>query len=156
MLLIAGVDSGTNFALSLINLERELIYLNSGKNLEKEVLEICLKNGKVIAVATDKKESKKAKKIAASLSAKLLLPKKDLSKYKKIRLIEDFFKQKRLFSGQTKKLNSHEKSSLAAALFAYKIYKQKLKKFEDEMGEISLSLKEEFILSGKRIKYFKH
>ena len=155
MLLIAGVDSGTNFALSLINLEGELIYLNSGKNLEKEVLEICLKNGKVIAVATDKKESKKAKKIAASLSAELILPKRDLPKYKKIRLIEDFLKEKKLFSGAIKKLNSHEKSSLAAALFAYKTYKQKLKKFEDEIGISPLYLKEKFILSKRRVSCFK-
>ena len=155
MLLIAGVDSGTNFALSLINLERELIYLNSGKNLEKEVLEICLKNGKVIAVSTDKKESKKARKIAASLSAELILPKRDLPKYKKIRLIEDFLKEKKLFSGAIKKLNSHEKSSLAAALFAYKTYKQKLKKFEDEIGIAPLYLKEKFILSKRRVSCFK-
>jgi len=153
MLLIAGVDSGTNFALSLINLEGELIYLNSGKNLEKKVLEICLKNGKVIAVATDKKESKKARKIAASLSAELILPKRDLPKYKKIRLIEDFFKEKKLLA--IKKLNSHEKSSLAAALFAYKTYKQKLKKFEDEIGIAPLYLKEKFILSKRRVSCFK-
>ena len=153
MLLIAGVDSGTNFALSLINLEGELIYLNSGKNLEKKVLEICLKNGKVIAVATDKKESKKARKIAASLSAELILPKRDLPKYKKIRLIEDFLKEKKLLA--IKKLNSHEKSSLAAALFAYKTYKQRLKKFEDEIGIAPLYLKEKFILSKRRVSCFK-
>ena len=106
MLLIAGVDSGTNFALSLINLERELIYLNSGKNLEKEVLEICLKNGKVIAVATDKKESKKAKKIAASLSAELILPKRDLPKYKKNQIDRRFFKREKIvfWSNQKTKL----------------------------------------------------
>jgi len=109
----------------------------------------------VIAVSTDKKESKKARKIAASLSAELILPKRDLPKYKKIRLIEDFLKEKKLFSGAIKKLNSHEKSSLAAALFAYKTYKQKLKKFEDEIGVAPLYLKEKFILSKRRVSCFK-
>lgn len=146
MLLVAGIDSGVNFALSLINLEGKLVYLNSGKLLEELILDICLNNGKVIAVASDKKESKKAKKIASSLSADLVLPKKDLSKKKKLQLINDF---------GLKKLNSHEKSSLAAALFAYKRYKQKLKKFEDKLGERPLDLKEEFILSGKKISCFR-
>ncbi len=147
MLLIAGIDSGTNFAFSLINLDGELLYLNSGKKLEEKILEICLEIGKVIAITTDKRKSKKVKKLATSLSAEVVLPKKDLSKYKKSRLIKDFKNQK---------LNSHEKSSLSAALFAYSKYKQKLKKFEDKFGPVPLSLKEEFILSGKRVSYFKY
>jgi len=146
MLLVAGIDSGVNFALSLINLEGKLVYLDSGKTLEEMILDICLNNGKVIAVSCDKKQSKKAKKLAASLSADLVLPKKDLSKQKKLQLVKDF---------GMKKLNSHEKSSLAAALFAYKRYKQKLKKFEDKIGETPLALREEFILSGKKISCFR-
>ena len=146
MLLIAGVDFGTNSSLALVNLEGKLIYLDSGKDLEKRIVKICLEKGNVIAVATDKKESKKAKKLAALLKAELILPKKDLSKLKKARLLKEF---------KYMKLNSHEKSSLASALFAYKIYRNKLKKFEDKLGKVPLSVKEEFILSKKRISYFK-
>ena len=146
MLLIAGVDFGTNSSLALLNLEGELIYLGSGKDLEKHLLEICLKKGKVIAVATDKRKSKKVKKLATLLEAEPILPEKDLSKFKKYRLLKNY---------RNLKLNSHEKSSLASAIFAYKIYKQKLKKFEDEIGNAPLSLKEEFIQSRKRISHFK-
>jgi hypothetical protein len=87
VLLIAGVDFGTNSSLALINLEGELIYLGSGKDMEKKIIKICVEKGKVIAVATDKKESKKARKLASLLEAELILPKKDLSKFKKIKLL---------------------------------------------------------------------
>jgi hypothetical protein len=147
VLLIAGVDFGTNSSLALLNLEGDLIYLGSGKDFEKELIMKCVEKGKVIAVTTDKKESKKARKLATLLDAKLLLPKKDLSKFKKWRLLKNF---------RNRKLNSHEKSSLASALFVYKIYKQKIKKFEDEIGEVPLNLKEEFIQSNKRISCFKY
>lgn len=146
MLLIAGIDSGTTFALALINLEQKIIYLNSGRELEETALDICLRKGKVIAVAIDKKESRKARKLAVSLSAELVLPKRDLSKRRKNILIKDY---------RDLKLNSHEKCSLAAAIFTYKKYKQKIKKFEDEVGPVSLKVKEKFILSGKRISCFK-
>jgi len=147
VLLIAGVDFGTNSSLALVNLEGELIYLSSGKNMENKIIKICIEKGKVIAIATDKKEAKKAKKWASLLEAELILPKKDLSKFKKERLIKKY---------RSMKLNSHEKSSLASALFAYKIYKKKLKRFEDELGKVPLNIKEEFILSKKRIAYFKN
>lgn len=146
MLLIAGIDSGTNSSLALLNLEGELIHLESGKDLEDRLLETCLKKGKVIAVATDKRKSKKAKKLASILEAEPILPEKDLSKFKKMKLLRNY---------RDRKLNSHEKSSLASALFAYKLYKQKLKKFEDELGFAPLRLKEEFIQSNKRISCFK-
>ena len=146
MLLIAGIDSGTNSSLALLNLEGKLMYLESGKDLEGRLLEICLKNGKVIAVATDKRKSKQAKKLATLLEAKVILPEKDLSKFKKLRLLKDY---------RDRKLNSHEKSSLASAIFAYKHYKQKLKKLEDELGKVSLKLKEEFIQSNKRVACFR-
>ncbi|HIE41489.1 MAG TPA: DUF460 domain-containing protein [Candidatus Aenigmarchaeota archaeon] len=144
MLLIAGVDFGTNTSLALINLEGKLIYLGSGKDLK--IIKICLEKGRVIAVTTDKRESKKARKLAATLEAELILPRKDLSRFKKLKLLKDY---------RTLKLNSHEKSSLASAIFAHKFYKQKLKRFEDEIGPANLDLKEEFILSNKRIAYFK-
>ncbi len=146
MLLIARIDSGVTFALALINLEQEIIYLGSGRELEKSALNICLKKGKVIAVTTDKKESRKARKFAASLSAELVLPKKNLSRRKKNILVKDY---------KDLKLNSHEKCSLASAISTYKKYKQKLKRFEDEIGHVPLEVKEEFILSGKRISCFK-
>jgi len=146
MLLIAGIDSGVNFALALVNLKGDLIYLRSGKTIEEKALETCLENGKVIAVTTDKKESRKAKKMASALSAVLLLPKKDLSRQKKLGLTRIF---------RDRKMDSHERSALASALFAWKIYRQKLKKFEDETKISDLERQEEFILVGGRINRFK-
>ena len=70
-----------------------------------------------------------------------------MSKIKKYKLIEKF---------KNKKLNSHEKSSLAAAIFAYKKIKQRLKKLEDKLGALPLYVKEEYILHRMKICQIKN
>ena len=153
-LLIAGIDSGLNVGIALIDIDGRLVCIEGLRSAAySDVIKEIMDYGSVIAVSTDKTiASKSIKSIASSISAELVLPKRNLTKKKKRLLIDDFTKHNKNENNSEDRLNSHEKSALASAIYAYKRFVPKMKKLRDKVKDESIYLRarERFLL--ERIK----
>jgi predicted RNase H-like nuclease (RuvC/YqgF family) len=127
-LLIVGIDVGLHTSLALLDLDGNVVCLDTiNSPTNAEILRTILDFGDVVTVSTDRhKPPSRVKKIASSISANLVLPRKNMTKKKKRILIYDFFEDE-------PKLNSHEKSALASAIFAYKRFVPRFKKLKDRL-----------------------
>ena len=129
--LIGGIDVGLHTSIALLDLSGDIACLDtlvSAKN--SQILEHMLDFGKIGVISTDRaKAPSQAKKIASSISAKLLLPSKNMTKKKKRLLIKDFLGEEE----ENIRMNSHEKAALASAIFAYKKFRPNFKKLKDKM-----------------------
>ncbi|HDD46028.1 MAG TPA: DUF460 domain-containing protein [Candidatus Aenigmarchaeota archaeon] len=147
-LLIAGIDPGVNVGVALLDLDGNIVLLESMKSPARgDVIKRITSCGNVFAVSTDKKMvSKLIKSIASSISAELILPRRNLTKKKKRILIEEFLKK-------DIKIDSHEKSALASAIYAYKRFIPKIKKLRDKIKdkEKIKSVRDEFVLNNLKI-----
>lgn len=127
-ILIGGIDVGLHTSVALLDLEGELVCLDTlvhPKN--SQTLDHIMDCGNVLVLSTDRaKTPSQLKKLASSISAKLILPAKNMTKKKKRMLILDFIEEEM-------KMNSHEKSALASAIFAYKKFRPNFKKLRDRL-----------------------
>jgi predicted RNase H-like nuclease (RuvC/YqgF family) len=131
--LIGGIDVGLHTSFALLDLGGNIVYLDTLVHPQNsDVLDHITELGNVMILSTDRaKPPSQAKKIAASISAKLVLPAKNMTKKKKRILIDDFIEERK--EPPKARLNNHEKSALASAIFAYKKFKPGFKKLEDRM-----------------------
>lgn len=114
--LIVGIDPGTTIGVAALDLEGNLVYLKSTRLFSAAdlIFEIA-KLGHPVIVASDKAEMPfGVEKIRRAFSAASWTPKKDILIKEKYQITE----------GKDFK-NDHERDSLAAALYAYKSYKNK-------------------------------
>jgi len=130
--LIGGIDVGLHTSIALLDLAGNVIYLDTLIHPQNaDILERMIKIGNVLVLSTDRaKPPSHAKKIAASISAKMVLPAKNMTKKKKRVLVEDHLKER---SDISKRLNDHEKAALASAIFAYRRFRPGFKKLEDRL-----------------------
>jgi predicted RNase H-like nuclease (RuvC/YqgF family) len=149
-LLIAGIDVGHHTSIVLLDISGKIVNITTFVNPQNsEVLEYMIKNGNVLVVSTDRsKPPSQMKKIVASISAKMILPSKNMTKKKKRLIIEAFLKKGGLLP--KKRLNDHEKSALASAIFAYRKFVPSFKKLEDKFKN-----EEEHLLILKRELFLK-
>ena len=133
--LIGGLDVGLHTSIALLDLAGNIIYLDTLIHPQNsDILERMIKMGNVLVLSTDRaKPPSHAKKIAASISAKMVLPAKNMTKKKKRILIGNFMEERR--EAPKKRLNDHEKSALASAIFAYKRFRPGFKKLEDRLAK---------------------
>jgi predicted RNase H-like nuclease (RuvC/YqgF family) len=127
-LLIGGIDVGLHTSVALLDLNGELVCLDTLVHPQNsQVLDHITDLGNVLVLSTDRsKPPSQLKKLASSISAKLILPAKNMTKKKKRLLILDFIEEEM-------KMNSHEKSALASAIFAYKKFRPNFKKLRDRL-----------------------
>ncbi len=133
-LLIVGVDPGITSAYAVLNTSGRLLKLKSSKKLVlSSLIEEIIQDGKVIIIGSDVKNLPSfIEKLSSKLGAKVISPKEDMKIGFKERITENF-----------KVKDSHQRDSLAAALFAYKEIKPLLDK-------INFALKKE----GKEHIYY--
>jgi predicted RNase H-like nuclease (RuvC/YqgF family) len=131
--IIGGIDVGLHTSIALLDLAGDIIYLDTLIHPQNsDILERMIKMGNVLVLSTDRaKPPSQAKKIAASISAKMILPAKNMTKKKKRLLVEDFIKKGR--AEVKKRMNDHEKAALASAIFAYRRFRPGFKKLEDRL-----------------------
>ncbi len=127
-LLIGGIDVGLHTSIALLDLDGKIISLDTLVNAENSyVIDHIMDFGNVLVLSTDKaKAPSRMKKIANSISAKILLPSKNLTKKKKRILVSKFLEEEI-------KMNDHEKAALASAIFAYKRFVPSFKKLQDKL-----------------------
>lgn len=118
-LLIAGIDPGTTAGYAFLDIEGNLLCLNSSKQIDLNFLiSESVNLGKVVLVGTDKsKVPGLVEAYAAKLGAKIISPHEDLKVDEKRKMTNDFRFQ-----------DSHQGDALASAMFAFKETKALLDK----------------------------
>ncbi|MEM4245203.1 MAG: DUF460 domain-containing protein [Candidatus Nanoarchaeia archaeon] len=144
-LLIAGIDPGTTLGYALLDLQGNVVKINSSKQLEMSSLILeMIKEGRVIIVGTDKgKTPKFVEKLASKIGAKIIKPEEDIKSEEKRELTKGYD-----FS------NEHERDALASAIFAFKRVRSLVRKVDEYAKEhdkerISEQIKEELLKNGK-------
>jgi len=117
MEVVVGFDPGKTFSLVLIDTKGNIRLIYSDKNKSIDfVIKKIIEYGKPICLAYDKKNiNKNIQKLSRKLKIFVILPKEDLKKEKKKKLIKSFLKNKKV---EIK--NKHEFDALASAIFGYK------------------------------------
>ncbi|MBD3248823.1 DUF460 domain-containing protein [Candidatus Woesearchaeota archaeon] len=110
--LIVGIDPGTTASYSLLGLDGGIIEIFSKKNISQpDMISRIIKKGRPLVIATDVSPApSNVEKLVAKLGAKLIEPDKDIS-----------IKEKESLTKEHDPKNDHQRDSLAAALYAYKI-----------------------------------
>jgi predicted RNase H-like nuclease (RuvC/YqgF family) len=151
-LLIGGIDVGLHTSIALLNLDGEIVCLDTLIHAQNsQVLDHMMDFGNVLVLSTDRaKPPSQMKKLASSISAKMILPSRNMTRKKKRIAILDFLEE-------PPKMNSHEKAALASAIFAYKKFRPSFKKLRDrlekgkEIGKLTEKRKELFLKMAKDI-----
>ncbi len=135
--LIVGYDPGTEAGLAVLDLDKNLLYLTSGKELDRaEVLALVVRFGIPVVVATDKNPPPEAvKKLSSALGAILYVPPKSLTTAEKEMLVAEFLSNS---ASRFEVKNTHERDALSAVLKAYKAFEEKMEKVADMLREIGL------------------
>ena len=154
--IIVGFDPGVNVGIAILDLNGKLIFLNSFKEISKsEIINIIMKYGKAVIIATDVGQIPKAvKKLASSLNSKIHSPKNDIQVFFKNKVVDDYLNNhNNLNLESSNKLNknlntipnednqysinfdAHGRDSLFAAIFAFKNYENKLNQVEKKFFE---------------------
>ena len=114
--LIVGIDPGTTTAVAALDLDGNLLYLTSSRQMNMSgVIESLYKAGKPLIIASDVQEMPfSVEKIRRAFSAIAHSPKQDMSVDSKMELTAPFAYA-----------NDHERDALSAALDAYRQYRNK-------------------------------
>jgi hypothetical protein len=114
--LIVGIDPGTTTAFAALDLDGNLLHLQSSRQMAMaDVIESLYKVGKPLVIATDVQEMPySVEKIRRAFSAIAFVPKQDVSVDTKVELTAPF-----------PYANDHERDALSAALDAYRQYRHK-------------------------------
>ena len=116
---IVGLDPGTTVGIAVLSLSGNVLDVFSKRNAKKsEVIKEILKYGRPLIIATDKSSiPKSVEQIASQFGSRIYFPPHEM----KISEKETLTKQ---FSSKIK--NDHERDALAAALKAWKKYKDEI------------------------------
>ncbi len=119
--IIAGIDPGTTTGIAALNLNGDLIDLLSARAMSpSDVTEWLAERGKPLIIATDVFPTPGAvEKVKRSFNATLYSPGADMPSEEKIALAKCYGYH-----------NDHERDALAAAVSAYKKYKNKFQRVE--------------------------
>lgn len=136
---ILGVDPGITTGIAILDLEGRLLYLGSGKSLDRgTILNIVREHGKPVVVAVDTSQvPDTVKKIASQFNAELYAPPEDLSVAEKNEIAQRIL-------GRTPS-STHERDALAAAYKAWAAVRDKMEKISSYLDKIGLDLDAETI-----------
>lgn len=129
-ILIAGIDTGKNTGIAIINFDKEILTLKTLKSPNLGRIIKILEKGKVLIIATDVSRCPNLiKRIASQTGAKIFTPKKSLTRREKEKLTKNFFKLIK---------NKHERDALAASFKALKKYEKVRRRIERKLKEKNL------------------
>jgi len=143
--IIVGVDIGVTTGLAIYDLDRNLLYAGSKRNISigNLIKEISF-YGKPLIIATDKKRvPQPVGKIAASFNCRTFNPDHDLTVEEKDNIVKIPIK------------DIHEKDALAAATFAYKFFAPQFNNIDrnlESLGLVQLKDKVKEMIISKEAK----
>ena len=123
--MIVGVDPGITAAVACLDLNGNIVRIESGKKLGfNKIVEIISEVGRPIVFSTDVTHLPELiKKLASKYRSKIILPNRNLKVGEKIKIVKDNF-------GDLKLENDHQRDALASAIFAYEKFKPLFNKIE--------------------------
>jgi predicted RNase H-like nuclease (RuvC/YqgF family) len=129
--LIVGIDIGTTTGIVSLDLEGNLILMQSKKNFSRsDISELILKFGNPVIIASDiSLVPKSIEKIASMFSAKTIKPEKNLTRLEKNKIINS----RRWEGFRLLCSNRHEKDALIAAAYAFTKIENLLKKLDKKL-----------------------
>ncbi len=132
--LIVGVDPGPSTGIAAVDLNGRLVFVMSKRGLDRqEAIEIILKHGVPLVVATDVKPVPEyVKRLAAALGAAVYEPPESLSVEEKREIAQRY--------AEGVKLDPHERDALAAAIKAYNYYSDKLRQIESTVSKYGVEI----------------
>jgi len=136
--LIVGYDPGMQVGLAAIDLSMRPRLITSGRELDRgDVINALSSVGVPVIIATDKNPPPEmVRKLAAALGVQMYVPRKSLSTAEKELIVNDYCRK----FGVTVR-NTHERDALSAALKAYRIYEEKMKKLLRKVKSMGLSIR---------------
>ncbi|UTB31912.1 MAG: DUF460 domain-containing protein [Methanobacterium sp. ERen5] len=136
--IIVGYDPGLTVGIAILNLNGELISLDSFKEIRRsEIISHIIGYGKTVLVATDVYPAPKTvRKIATTLNSKIWSPYKNMSVESKIETVDSFTAMGNSLNGPQ---NAHERDSLAAAVKTYKDHLNKFRQIEKRAEQLSMN-----------------
>lgn len=142
--LIIGIDPGTTAGYAAMDLNGNLIALDSSKNMGiDKVISKIAGLGDVVLVGTDiEKAPNFVAKFAAKLGARLFIPDKTMQFMRKKKITKEFLKDKGL-RNKIKLKNKHEIDALAAAVSAYRHFMPLFNKIDQHMKGIGMEERSE-------------
>lgn len=143
-LLIAGIDPGTVGAYAILDLNGNIVKISSGRDFnQSRITKEITKHGKIFMIGSDVYPCPNlSEKIARIIGARIVSPDHNLSYLEKIKIVDEFLKEKKEFVNLE---NKHEKDALAAALYGLKKIKTLMKKIDDHLEQKNLKHLEEEI-----------
>ena len=143
--IIVGIDPGTTCAWAFLDMQGELLEINSSKELDLSSLILKSKeHGLPIIVSSDKENTPEfVKQFSTKTGARLVSIKNDMP-------VND----KREITKSYNTTNSHERDALASALFAHKKFHvifKKIKKFSQQKNKENLLDKITFLVITKEV-----
>jgi len=119
--LIVGIDPGTTTGIAALNFKGELIDLTSSKNMSLDlVIKHLISLGRISIIATDVTPTPGfISKLSAQLGSRIYTPIESMNVNEKIELTQ-YYKPK----------NKHQRDALAAAIYTFNKFKNKLQKID--------------------------
>ncbi|MEK6922835.1 MAG: DUF460 domain-containing protein [Nanoarchaeota archaeon] len=134
---IIGLDPGSKVGYAVLDLEGNLIEVDSFKGgIDRTISEIH-KHGKVLLIGTDvMRVPKFVKKVSSQLGARVIAPEYDLLYCEKKKKTNRYLRKINI-----KLKDRHQLAALAAALIAYRQVKGLFNKIDNEIKDESVSSK---------------
>ncbi|MDP8003384.1 MAG: DUF460 domain-containing protein, partial [Caldisphaera sp.] len=133
--IIVGIDPGITAGIAIIDLEGNVLYLDSRKEMDRgDIISSIYSYGKPILIAVDVDEiPDMVKKLAGQIKAEIYIPSEDL-------LVADKSNLALKANNGKNPDTTHERDALAAAYKAYLAYKSKLTQVESYVSKIDIDL----------------
>ncbi len=139
--MIVGIDPGTSVGLAFLDVDGNVLNVKSARGISVEdIITEIASAGKAAIIATDKAIAPPTvNKLASILGARLFTPDYDLP-----------VEKKRELAARWPTSNDHERDSLAAAVYAYYNFQNKIRRIEKQVGEELERIKAR-VLKGEKV-----
>jgi predicted RNase H-like nuclease (RuvC/YqgF family) len=132
-LIIVGIDIGITTGVAILNTRGEILSVDSKREMKKdEIIKNIIKFGKPLIIASDVNPLPKSiESVVNEFGSKAFVPEKSLSVEEKVELTKNYNNILK---------NDHEKDALAAALKAWKKYRELFEKINAATEEVVLKI----------------
>ncbi|AFZ71189.1 hypothetical protein Calag_1487 [Caldisphaera lagunensis DSM 15908] len=133
--IIVGIDPGITTGIAIIDLEGNVLYLDSKKEMDRgDIISLIYSYGKPILLAVDVDIiPDMVKKLASQINAEIYVPREDM-------LVVDKSSLALKATGGENPDTTHERDALASAYKAFLNYKSKLSQVESYVEKIDIDL----------------
>jgi predicted RNase H-like nuclease (RuvC/YqgF family) len=134
--LIVGIDPGTTMAVAGLDLDGNLVFITSMKNLSRpRLFELIFRHGEPVVIASDKTPLPRFfGRFAAGLDARLFFPRQVMTRKEKFLEAREF----RRARGRAWN-NMHERDALVAGLTAWKAVRPTIAKIDRRLARAGLT-----------------